>query len=176
MKVNIPGLHNSKKDHWQTYFELQQPSQFIRIEQENWDEPDCETWINKIEKDLEGLHHSRLILIGHSIGCMAIVKWFEKFGHTIKGALFVAPTDAEKENFPSYISGFSPIPRQSLPFPSILVASTNDHVTSLKQAQEFALNWGSVLHTIENAGHLEPKSGFGEWPAGFKLVEKLEHF
>lgn len=49
MKVNIPGLHNSDEHHWQTHFERLMPEEFLRINQINWDEPDCETWIDTIE-------------------------------------------------------------------------------------------------------------------------------
>ena len=176
MKVNIPGLHNSDENHWQSHFERSQPSDFIRINQLNWDEPDCETWITKIEEDLKDFNHSELILIGHSIGCMAILKWFEKYGHIIKGALLVAPSDSERDSYPDYITGFSPIPNIKLPFPSIVVASTNDHVTEIRRSEQFASLWGSELTIVENAGHIEPKSGFGEWPKGLDLLNELEDF
>lgn len=176
MNINIPGLHNSDDFHWQTLLEKAEPDDFMRVNQENWDEPDCSTWIHRIEETLTPFTHAELILIGHSIGCMAIVKWFEKFGHPIKGALLVAPSDSEREDYPSYITGFTPIPMEKLPFPSIVVASTNDHVTSLERSAEFAESWGSELMTLEDAGHLEPKSGFGDWPLGAELIQRLEDF
>jgi len=174
MKINIPGLHNSDKYHWQSCLESNKPDEFYRVEQKNWDEPDCETWIDKIEQDLKNKNYSDLVLIGHSIGCMAIVKWFEKFGHEIKGALLVAPSDSEKEGYPVYIKGFTPIPKSKLPFTTILVASTDDHVTSLDRSKEFADNWGSKLIILEGAGHIEAKSGFGNWPLSNELIRELE--
>lgn len=174
MKIIIPGLHNSDEDHWQSTFERLKPNEFLRINQSNWEEPNCEDWIETIEKNLSNKDHSKLILIGHSIGCMAIVKWFEKFGHKIKGALLVAPSDSERENYPSYITGFVPIPTSKLPFPTIVVASTNDHVTDISRSKEFSENWGSTLVVLENAGHIEAKSGFGDWDQGLELVEELE--
>lgn len=174
MKINIPGLHNSDAGHWQTILEDKYPNEFIRINQENWSEPDCQTWINKIEKELSDRNHSELILIGHSIGCIAIVKWFEKFQHRIQGAIFVAPSDAEKETYPKYITGFSPIPSDKLPFPTILVASTDDHVTELNRSKEFSKNWGSRLIILENAGHIETKSGFGKWELIDDLIKEIE--
>lgn len=175
MKITIPGLHNSNEDHWQTRFEISDPAGFKRVEQVNWDEPDCDAWIKKIESELKDFNRSELILIGHSIGCMAIVKWQEKFGHRIKGALLVAPSDAERENYPSYITGFTPIPNKKLPFPTIVVASDNDHVTEIERSKEFARNWGSQLVVLKNAGHIEPSSGFGNWPLGLELIEELEN-
>lgn len=172
--INIPGLHNSDEEHWQSIWEKKYPNQFYRIIQKNWDQPDCETWINQIENMLTEFDTSQLILIGHSIGCMAIVHWLQTFKHPVKGVLFVAPSDAEKPNFPTYISGFTPIPKSKLSYPSILVASTDDHVSSIERCLEFSSNWGSQLIILENAGHIEAISGFGDWQQGFELLKKLE--
>lgn len=174
MNIIIPGLHNSDENHWQSHWERLNPHDFRRVQQQNWEAPDCETWIQTIESSLADFPKEDLILIGHSIGCMAIVKWHQKYQHRIRGALLVAPSDAEQAGFPNYISGFSPIPKKTLPFPSIVVASTDDHVTRLERAQTFAEHWGSRLVILENAGHIESKSGFGPWPEGLDLLQTFE--
>lgn len=174
MKIIIPGLHNSDDDHWQSHMERAFGSDCMRVQQENWDEPNCETWIDAIQNQLAGQDISNCILIGHSIGCMAIVKWHEKYGLVPKGALLVAPTDAEQPNFPDYISGFTPIPSSHLPFPTIMVGSTDDHVSSIVRLEYFARSWGSQLKVLVDAGHIETKSGFGAWHLGMDLVSQLE--
>jgi uncharacterized protein len=114
-----------------------------------------------------------VILIGHSVGCATIVNWHHRFGKRIKGALLVAPSDVDDPNYPEYITGFSPLPLQKLLFPSIVVASTNDHVVAYERAKYFAACWGSELVILQNAGHIEDKSGYGNWQAGLELVSKL---
>ncbi|PVY41079.1 RBBP9/YdeN family alpha/beta hydrolase [Pontibacter virosus] len=174
MNINIPGLHNSGEDHWQTIWEREHPNQFFRVVQEDWENPNCETWISRIEEALSGFDHAQLVLIGHSVGCVTIMKWFERYGHQIKGALFIAPSDVDRPGYPKYITGFSPMPEARLPFPTIVVASTNDHVVDIQRARLFARNWGSALVELENAGHIEGKSGYGKWDLGFELVKKLK--
>ena len=174
LKVNIPGLRNSNEEHWQTLFENEDPINFYRVQQHNWEQPDCETWIDEIELSLSKFDHSQLILIGHSIGCIAIIKWFEKYGHHIKGALLAAPSDSEREGYPNYITGFTPIPTTLLPFPSVVVASNNDHVTLLERSEFFAQSWGSKMIILRDAGHIEPKSGFGYWQKGKDIIRELE--
>lgn len=169
MIINIPGLHNSGDDHWQTDLEKEWPNKFYRINQKNWDQPDCKTWIKTIEKELSHFTHQELILIGHSIGSIAIIKWLEHYKYIVKAALLVAPSDAESNNYPSYITGFTPIPKSQIPFPTTLVASTNDHVTSLDRSREWAKNWGSKLVVLEDAGHIESSNIFTPWP----LIEEL---
>lgn len=174
MVINIPGLRNSNEHHWQSIWEQEQPEKFFRINQIDWGNPDCQIWIDRIEEELLHFNHSDLILVGHSVGCVSIIKWFEKYGHPIKGALFVAPSDVEKIGYPKYITGFSPMPISKLPFKSMVVASSNDPVVDLDRAKTFAANWGSKLHVLKNAGHIEPKSGFGKWEEGLVLLNQLE--
>ena len=67
------------------------------------------------------------------------------------------------------------MPRGRLPFPSIVVASTNDEYVSVARAREFAEWWGSELVLIGDAGHINGASGYGPWPEGeAMLLEFLE--
>ena len=173
MNINIPGLRNAGPDHWQSSWEANHPGQFYRIAQTNWQQPDCQQWTTQLEKELSRFDLKEVVLIGHSVGCAAIVNWHQRFGKRIKGALLVAPSDVDDPDYPKYITGFSPLPLQKLPFQSIVVASTNDHVVAYERAKHFAACWGSELVTLQNAGHIEDKSGYGNWEAGLELVGKL---
>ena len=175
MYFNIPGLRNSGDDHWQTLWEKQFPSDFIRVQQNNWEQPNCEEWINQVENTLQQYDLENAILIGHSVGCATIVNWFRKFKHPIKGALLVAPSDVERGDYPTYITGFIPLHLEQLPFPTIVVASTNDHVVDYERAEYFADIWNGELITVENGGHLENSIGKNNWEDGIKLLEKLKH-
>jgi predicted alpha/beta hydrolase family esterase len=65
------------------------------------------------------------------------------------------------------------MPLCRLPFPTIAVASTNDPAVTFERAQLFAASWGSELVNVGDAGHIEAKSGYGPWPEGHLLLEKL---
>jgi hypothetical protein len=65
------------------------------------------------------------------------------------------------------------MPLDRLPFPSIVVASTDDPYVTLERAQQFADGWGSRLVTVADAGHINGQSGLGDWPAGFALLQEL---
>ena len=173
MYINIPGLRNSGPAHWQSLWEAAYPEQFYRVQQTNWEQPDCEAWTTRLEEELHQFDLRDVVLIGHSVGCAAIVHWHRKYNHLIKGALLVAPSDVDRPDYPAYITGFSPMPLHQLLFPSIVVASTNDHVVSPERAAYFATCWGSEFVTLENAGHIEPKSGYGPWQQGLRLLRRL---
>lgn len=169
---SIPGLRNSNTDHWQSQWENQHDN-FFRINQTNWEQPDCQTWVNQINKILQPVLEDTIVISAHSVGCAAFVHWYSQFRQPLKGALLVAPSDVEHPGYPDYITGFAPLPLQKLPFKTIVVASTNDHVVALDRAKYFAGCWGSELIILENAGHIEPKSGFGAWKEGLLILQQL---
>ncbi|MER0440128.1 alpha/beta fold hydrolase [Emticicia sp. W12TSBA100-4] len=169
----IPGLGNSDENHWQTHFE-NSGENFIRINQKSWDEPDCEDWIQNIEKAVSDYEPSNVVLIAHSMGCTAVAQWAKRFPKTIKGALLVAPSDIENPVYTFPMTGFTPIPLEKLPFKSIVVASSNDIWVSEERAKFFADAWGSEYLNIGEAGHINVAGGYGEWPAGLELLKSFD--
>ena len=71
--------------------------------------------------------------------------------------------------------GFSPIPLIKLPFPSIVVTSTNDFFVTVDRAKQFAEAWGSEFVNIGEAGHINVASGFGDWDEGLEILKKLDN-
>jgi predicted alpha/beta hydrolase family esterase len=169
----IPGLGNSGEGHWQTWLE-QSGVHFSRIWQNEWDAPDCQDWIHTIDQELAGMDLNTVVLIGHSLGCTAIVQWALQYGKKIKGALLVAPSDLEAPVYTFPATGFTPIPLHQLPFKSIVVASTNDPWVSIKRAEQFATAWGSTCINIGDAGHINVSAGYGPWPQALELLKMLD--
>ncbi|MFT4184927.1 MAG: alpha/beta hydrolase, partial [Rhizobium sp.] len=64
-------------------------------------------------------------------------------------------------------------PRQRLPFPSLLVASTDDPYGPSGYAKESACIWGSELVDVGPLGHINAASGLGDWPEGQALFRRF---
>jgi len=112
-----------------------------------------------------------VVLIAHSLGCVTVAHWAATYGHRIKGALLVAPSDVETPHYAAFpTTDFGPMPLQRLPFPSKVVTSTTDQWVSEARVWQFAEAWGSELITVGDAGHLNANSGYGYWPAGLELL------
>ena len=169
----VPGLGNSGLQHWQTFFE-NSGDNFERINQKEWDAPNCNDWITSIDNEILGYDLSTIILIGHSLGCSSIAHWAKKFNKKIKGALLVAPSDIENPVYTFPASGFSPMPLTKINFKTVVVASTNDPWVSIERAKFFADNWGSELVNIGNAGHINAASGYWQWEEGFEILKRLD--
>lgn len=168
----IPGYGDSDSEHWQTYFETKLDN-CQRVNQDSWTEPILEDWVEQIEKSLEDKDLSNTILITHSLGGVALAYWFQKYGRIVKGALIVAPPDLEYPAEDLGLESFTPTPRVYLPFPTVVVCSTNDRWMSLKRAEFFASSWGAELITLEDAGHINGDSGYGSWDHGLEILKKL---
>lgn len=171
--LTLPGIGGSGPQHWQTLWE--KVYGLTRIEQSDWETPVRSDWVANIQKVVSIYDPKDLILIGHSAVCGAIAEWSHQYQTEIKGALLVAPADPEAETFPPGTNGFAPMPLGLLPFPSIVVTSTNDYFVTVDRAKQFADAWGSEFINIGEAGHINVASGFGRWDPGLEILKKLDN-
>ncbi|RAV99718.1 RBBP9/YdeN family alpha/beta hydrolase [Pseudochryseolinea flava] len=168
----LPGLGNSGEYHWQTLWENQYG--FERVVQDNWETPSCEEWIAQIDRVIQSHNSDNVILVGHSLACSTIVFWANRYGRKVKGALLVAPSDTVAPSYPLGTTGFTPMPEFKLPFPSIVITSSDDFYVSLERAKHFATVWGSDFINIGPAGHINASSGIGDWPQGIAYLKRLD--
>ena len=171
--LTLPGIGGSGPQHWQSLWEKEYG--FTRLEQQEWETPFRDEWVANIQKAVSKYDPKKVVLVGHSAVCSAIAKWAERYQTKIKAALMVAPADPEAQTFPQGAMGFSPIPLIKLPFPSIVVTSTNDFFVTVDRAKQFAEAWGSEFVNIGEAGHINVASGFGDWDEGLEILKKLDN-
>jgi uncharacterized protein len=167
----LPGLYDSGPDHWQSHWVRTLPD-VARVEQSEWDNPDRAEWVETLERAVAE-HGPDVVLVGHSTGCALIAHWAASTARTVRGALIVAPSDTEAPSYPEGPTGWSPMPMERIPFPSIVVASTDDEYASLERARAFANAWGSTFVNVGAAGHINTASGLGDWPQGQELLGEL---
>lgn len=170
----VPGWSSSGADHWQSRW-ARTLKTARRIEQENWVEPEREAWVGRIiETAVESTRP--VVLVAHSLGVAAVAHMAQRIPKGfLSGAFLVAPADVDNAadwpdteglKLDGSASGFAPLPLDPLPFPSVLVASSNDPYCSLARSQALAQAWGSTLVEAGEAGHINGASGHGPWPEG----------
>ncbi len=169
----LPGLGNSGPGHWQVRWAEKMRTAAI-VEQADWDEPDPEDWTDTIVKAVE-LAERPVVLVAHSLAVIALVQAASRFPEgKAKGALLVSPPDIElNPDVPEEARCFSPVSRDPLPFPSLLVISDSDPFCSLERAADYASAWGSDFHQAGDAGHINVASGHGPWPEGLLMFTRL---
>jgi uncharacterized protein len=163
--VVVPGYTNSGPDHWQTRWE-RKLSTARRVEQDRWDRPVRDAWVARLVETVARCRRP-VVLVAHSLGVIAVAHAAASLPREVRGAFLVAPADVEGAGLPEAIDrSFAPIPRDPLPFPSLLVASRSDPYCAYARAEDLAFAWGSALLDAGEAGHVNTASGYGPWPEG----------
>jgi predicted alpha/beta hydrolase family esterase len=161
----VPGLHSSGPAHWQTWFEAHIPGS-VRVIQRDWDKPDLPEWASRVRREINRIP-GRIFIVAHSFGALAAVQASHDHSSRIGGAMLVAPADPEKFGIADYL------PSVPLVFRSVVVASTNDPWITAERAAHWADVWGADFVSLGEAGHINVEAGFGPWPEGLALFERL---
>ncbi len=175
----VPGLRDHVEDHWQTHAQKKNPGSLCVSPLEH-DKLSRDARVEALQTALAAID-GPVVLAAHSAGVMIVVQWAQKYRRAdIVGALLAAPADVEAPMPAGYptvdqlaAAGWTPIPRQPLPFPSIVAASTNDPLCSFARAESFARDWGSRFLDVGAVGHINPPAGFGEWKQGEDLIHEM---
>ncbi len=162
----LPGYAGSEEEHWQARWAARLRTARI-VAQDDWHRPDPAAWRARVVEAVAAASRP-VVLIAHSLGVVAAVEAAPLFpAGRVRGALLVAFPDIEAgADLPESVRGFAPVPRDPLPFPSLLVASRTDPHCSYERAEDYAYAWGSALVDAGESGHINVASGHGPWPEG----------
>lgn len=167
--LTLAGLWNSGPQHWQTQWEQRHPS-WRRVAHRDWDTPSMREWVAELDAAI-GRCRRPPVLAAHSLACSLVTRWAASgSAHAIAGAFLVGPSDVDAPTYPSCTEGFQPMLLDRLPFPSLIIASSDDPYVSLERARLFAGAWGGELRVIGDAGHINGDAGYGPWPEGERML------
>jgi hypothetical protein len=173
--LTVPGLGGSGPSHWQTLWEQARPDT-VRVELGMWNTPHRNAWVTRLDEAIRRAE-APVVLAAHSLGCLAVAWWAQlspqPYGWPVAGALLVAPADADRAGAQQELKAFAPTPRVPLPFPSIVVASSDDPWVSIERAHSMAADWGSLFVDAGPQGHLNAASGIGWWREGQVLLDRV---
>ncbi|RYX98235.1 MAG: serine hydrolase family protein [Comamonadaceae bacterium] len=166
--IIVPGWRDSGPGHWQSLW-AERVAGAVRVEQDDWITPSRTAWVATLAKTILA-GDDQVVIVAHSLGCIATTHLPPEAVERIHGALLVAPADPERR---AVLSDFAPVPYQKLPYRSVLVASSNDPFCPVRLAGAYARAWGSEFVRMQHAGHINVDSGHGEWPLGIALLQSL---
>ncbi|HDR9588107.1 TPA: serine hydrolase family protein [Burkholderia stabilis] len=174
----VPGLRDHVEDHWQTHLERRLPNarSVAPLEADKLSRAARVAALDAALAAIDG----PVILVAHSAGVMIAVHWARQATRAIHGALLAAPADLDApmpDGYPTPDAidahGWTPVPTERLPFPSIVAASRNDPLARFERAEALAAGWGSKLVDLGEVGHLNPASGYGEWHDAERLIGEV---
>jgi predicted alpha/beta hydrolase family esterase len=171
----IPGIYNSGPQHWQSLWQNQHAG-VARVEQADWDHPQCETWVQALDAAIARAPQPPVV-VAHSLGCLALAHWAARSTRAVHALLLVAVPDPQASHFPPDASGFAPVPatlaEPGQPArPALLVSSSNDPYSTPAFSARCAAAWGADQWDLGPRGHLNADSGLGDWPEGWAWVQR----
>ena len=178
----VPGLRDHVAQHWQTllHARLKRQGRKVRsVAPMGRANLDCEIRVAAIEREVRATDGA-VVVVAHSAGCLTLAHWASMWKGRVWGALLATPPDLEEAmpaGYPSldelHAGGWLPVPRQRLPFPSIVAASRDDPLGRYERVAELAHDWGSRLVDLGEVGHLNPDSGFGNWHSVENYIDHI---
>jgi predicted alpha/beta hydrolase family esterase len=178
----VPGLRDHVDAHWQTLLarELEAHGRPVRsVPPMGREDLDCTRRVEAIERAIAEIAEPPIV-VAHSGGVIMLLHWARMYRRPIRAALLATPPDFEQpmpDGYPTVAAlqagGWLPVPREPLPFPSIVAASRNDPLGRFERVAELARAWGSRVEDLGEVGHLNPASGFGPWPRAESYIAEL---
>ena len=177
----VPGLRDHVEQHWQTLLAARLPN--VRtVPPMGRTNLDVAARVEAIDRALLAIA-GPVIIVAHSGGVIMLAHWAawpKRSRKLVRGALLATPPDFDRplpDGYPTMAAlaaaGWLPVPRQPLPFPSIVAGSRNDPLASIERVQQLAQHWGSRFDDLGDVGHLNPASGHGEWPQAEDYIREL---
>ncbi len=162
----IHGWGGSDAPHWQAWLASELAANygcvyFLKFSDVEY--PHLSTWGNELVDALEDFQPD--IVVCHSL---ANTLWFHlcenKRVKNIEKLFLVAPPSmhCDIEELKSFFP--APIPRTLFAKEVLLISSDNDPYMSLHEAKNLQQTLHLKMHIMQNAGHINAESGYGEWP------------
>lgn len=138
--------------------------------------PEPEAWLAEVRRNVPKFDpRDEWVLVGHSLGCPAILRVLERLGpgEKVKAAVLVAAFAAdlgisEIESFVDRPFGWEKIRGKAGRI--VVVNSDNDPLIDLSEGRRIAKLMGAELVVEHGAGHINEGSGFTSYP---RLLEIL---
>ncbi|MDV7395191.1 alpha/beta hydrolase, partial [Arthrospira platensis SPKY1] len=86
----VPGWRNSEPAHWQSLWEARLPGA-RRVVQDDWLFPRRASWVTRLSEAILDAREERVVLVAHSLGCMAVAHLAPEVAARVDAALLVAP-------------------------------------------------------------------------------------
>ncbi|KQW38622.1 alpha/beta hydrolase [Rhizobacter sp. Root404] len=178
----VPGLRDAVAQHWQTLLEAQLRAAnrpVAAVPPLGREDLDCASRVAAIERSAQAID-GPIVIVAHSGGCVTVAHWAALTRRRVRAALLAVPPDFDRplpDGYPTVealrAGGWLPVPRAPLPFTSVVAASRNDPLADHSRVVALANDWGSRVFDLGDVGHLNPASGFGEWPLAIPLIHEL---
>ncbi|OGN11348.1 MAG: hypothetical protein A3C71_02070 [Candidatus Yanofskybacteria bacterium RIFCSPHIGHO2_02_FULL_43_15c] len=150
--------------------------------------PKIAAWVGKL-KEIVVEPDENTILVGHSVGCQAVLRYLETLPEEIKvaGIVFIAPwleldTETIKEEGEEVVEIAKPWIETPINFEKVrahigsttVIFSDNDPFVSLSQKDLFEKELNAKIFVEHDKGHFDPASGISELPIALETIRNIK--
>ncbi len=166
----VPGIGGAGQGHWQARIAAKLSTARI-VDQPDWQMTRLGDAVGEIARAVADAtrpvvfvaHSSGSSLVAHAVPSLVQLGIADR----VRGAFLVTPPSIRTlTDWHDAEPAFAAIPRDPLPFPSLLIASSNDPHATMEEQADLALAWGALLVEAGEQGHIDEASGHGPWPEG----------
>jgi len=167
----LPGLGGGTEEHWYARWQAGlKTAEWVPMD--DWANPTREAYAPAVAAAVAAAPLP-VVLVCHGYGAMAAVHAAPSLAAgKVRGAFLAAVPDVEALGG-AVAESFRPVPRDPLPFPSLLLASRDDPHCDFEVAADLAGAWGSRMVDLRESGNVDPDSGHGPWPEGLMTFGKF---
>lgn len=139
--------------------------------------PKLVEWVNIIDS-LVGKDHADVILLGHSLGCDAILRYVERLPKTVRlgPIILVAPFIDEKDlkDLEEFHGQHIDVERVKIVVHhKVAFFSSNDPVVPLKEGIAYQHRLGAQIHILKDRGHFAEDDGTTQIPELLEVLKKI---
>ncbi|PIT90743.1 MAG: hypothetical protein COU22_00495, partial [Candidatus Komeilibacteria bacterium CG10_big_fil_rev_8_21_14_0_10_41_13] len=154
----------------------------------NPEEPEIEAWLKALHDNLPDSVDENIILVGHSIGCQAVLRYLERLPQVSKicGLLLLAPwMELDQQTLKEEGEEVKKVARPWMETPIdftkvksmvgkvVAIFSDNDPYVPLAQKDLFARELGAEIIIEHNRGHFDPSSRVKELSSALEAILKF---
>ncbi|MGX2950691.1 RBBP9/YdeN family alpha/beta hydrolase [Ursidibacter sp. B-7004-1] len=172
----VHGYTASSEKHWFPWLEKALGEigiDCIRLDMPNSANPNCDKWLTYLENNV--VIDNETIVVGHSLGCIALLNFLAKNYEQPSAAIFVSgfyqPISTLPELTP--FSNLYAILPPCMPFKSYVIASLDDSIVPHTYSDELAKHLKADYIRLPTGGHFLDREGITEFPLILDIITKL---
>ncbi|MGB4957275.1 MAG: YqiA/YcfP family alpha/beta fold hydrolase [Candidatus Saccharimonas sp.] len=181
--IIIHGFKSKPDTNWKPWLksELEQHGFTVKVpEMPNTMHPQVAAWVEKLTDTVNAHRSDEIYLIGHSLGCITILKYLEQqTASNIKVCLFIA---GFTQPFRGYAGGHDSFFEKKLDWPSIkkhchhfvALHSKDDQNVPIEQLTNFKNDLNAETIVIDGFGHFSSENKITEVPIVREIILRIE--
>lgn len=168
--VIVPDIGGTDRRHWLTHWKSNYP-ELMRFAEYDAADATCRKWVRGIE-DAVASAGPQTTLVAHGLGCLAVVHWAALTFRPVEAAMLVSvPNIVSNARHPRQLSGFTPVPRNVLPFRTLIV--TSEEEGDYEHALAYAEDWDATMVVVGSISHRTTPKCRQTWDEGLNLLWNL---